>query len=114
MGFDKIRIANAIEDTLDDEDDKLPTRYISNLSEIIRYIQVKYITGVNIINTTLGPIRKLKTPDSDEQCMNAIELVLPLLELSLYQIKFFYLCYFNDPNSSNYFLNISSSLFNSG
>ena len=81
MGFDKIRIANAIEDTLDDEDDKLPTRYISNLSEIIRYIQVKYITGVNIINTTLGPIRKLKTPDNEEQCMNAIEILLPLLEL---------------------------------
>ena len=38
-GFDKIRIANTIKDTLDDEDDKLTTRYITNLSEIIRYIK---------------------------------------------------------------------------
>ena len=79
-GFDKIRIANAIKDTLDDEDDKVSTRYITNLSEIIRYIQAKYITGVNIVDTPLDPIKKLKTPDSKEQCMSAIEIVLSLLE----------------------------------
>ena len=72
------RIANAIKDNLDDEDDKLTKRYITNLIEIILYINVKYIRGVNIIDTTLGSIRKLKTPNNDEQCINAIELVLPL------------------------------------
>ena len=68
IGFDKIRIANVINDALDDEDDRLTMKYITNLTEIIQYMKAKYITGVNIINTTLGPIRKLNT---DEECIKA-------------------------------------------
>ena len=80
FGFDKVRIANAIKNILDNEDDKDFTRNITGLSEIIRYIQTKYVTGVNIVDSTLDPIKQLKVPISEEDCIRTVEIVLPLLE----------------------------------
>ena len=80
IGFDKVRIANAITNTLDNEDDKEFTRNISSLSEIIRYIRAKYVFGVNIVDSTFDPIKKLKVPNSEEDCIRSVIIILPLLE----------------------------------
>ena len=64
-------MAKIIKDTFDNVVDINNTKGMTELDKIMRYIQGKYVSDINIISSTMKPIEQLKMPESDIDCIKA-------------------------------------------
>ena len=73
-------MAKIIKDSFDNAVDINNTKGMTELGEIMHYVQGKYVSDINIITSNMKPIERLKMTVSDFDCIKAKDVVIPILD----------------------------------